>query len=152
MKTSTKSTVVVIVFNSREQLHGNFVDMSQRSLDTSCWNLRLIPYGRINVLDFISRRNNNEVKGECFRDIKLQTHTTLKDGEFHSGDLVSAEWSGKLIAGKVSFEEGQLCIIWTKDGKKTKWGARNVYSFECSQSLPHDCPRCNPSEDIIFRQ
>ena len=152
VKTSIKSTVVVVVFNSREQLHGNFVDPNQISLDRSCWNLRLIPYGRINVLDFIRRRINNEVKGKCFRDTKLQKHTALKDNEFHSGDLVSAEWRGKLIGGKVSVEEGQLYIIWTEDGKKTEWSGRNVYSFKCSQSLPHNCNHCNPSEEQIFRQ
>lgn len=36
LKTSIKLTVVVVVFNSREQLHGNFVDTNQISLDTSC--------------------------------------------------------------------------------------------------------------------
>lgn len=92
------------------------------------------------------------MKGECFRDTKLQNHTALRDGEFNSGDLVSAEWRGKLIGGEVSFEKGQLYIIWTEDGKKTKWSARNVYSFECSQSLPHNCPRCNPSGELIFGQ
>lgn len=64
LKTSIKSTVVFVVFNSNEQLHGNFVDMKQ-NLNTSCWNARFIPYGRSNVLDFISRRNKNKVKGKC---------------------------------------------------------------------------------------
>lgn len=79
LKSSIKSTVVFAAFNSNEQLHGNFVDMNERSLDTSCWNARFIPYGRINVVNFIGRRNNNKVKGQCFTGVELKKHRPLKD-------------------------------------------------------------------------
>jgi hypothetical protein len=149
LKTSIKSTVVLVLFNSSEQLHGNYVDMHQK-LNTSCWNVRFIPYGRVNVLNFISRRNENKVEGQCFKGVELQYHRPLKNEEFSCGDKVSAYWGKgqkrKLLGGEISSEDGQLFMHWYTDGKKSKLGkSASVYSFECSQSDPHDCNHCNPT-------
>lgn len=151
LKTSIESAVVFVLFNSAEQLHGNIVDNGQTQ-DPSCWSVRFIGYGRINVLNFMMRRKEKKIRGKCFCNVKLQKHTALRDGEFKPGDKISSFWKKKLLSGKICCFDDQFYIQWCVDGKFTKLGNGQVYSFECSESAPHDCKRCNPTgEEIVSR-
>jgi len=146
LRTSIEDTVVFILMNSAEQLHGNAKDEDDCEFDNDCWSARFIAFGRKNVLDFLNRRRQGKVSGDAFWDIKLQNHKALQKGEFNVNDRVSGKFSDKLFDAKLVQLEGgdELYFKWQDGGRVTKCTQGSVFSSYCSTSEPHECKHCNP--------
>lgn len=144
LRTSIEDTVVFILMNSAEQLHGNAKDKYDCG-DHDCWSARFIAFGRKSVLHFLDRRRNGKVSGDAFWDIKLKKHTPLQNGEFQVNDRVSGKFSNKLYDAKLIQIEGndELHFEWL-DGRITKCTESSIFSSYCFTSEPHECEHCNP--------
>jgi len=153
LRTTIEDTIVFILMNSAEQLHGNAKDEDDCEFDQDCWSARFIAFGRKNVLDFLNRRRNGKISGNAFWDIKLKTHIALQNGEFNVGDRVSGKFSNKLYDAKLIKLEGKhgLYFGW-QDGRVTKCTKGSVFSRYCSTSEPHKCKHCNPAFKLEVRK
>jgi hypothetical protein len=78
LDTTIEDTVVCILMNSGQQMHGSAMDsLTNRNGTFNCWSARFIAYGRNNVRCFVKTRKRGEKSGEAFRYGKLTTHTPL---------------------------------------------------------------------------
>ena len=86
LRTSIENTVVFILMNSAKQLHGNAKDKGNCG-DYGCWSARFIPFGRKNVLHFLSRRREGKVFGDAFWKRCVQ-NVFPKGLETHFGNIL----------------------------------------------------------------
>jgi len=143
LRTSIKDTVVFILMNSADQLHGNAKDEDDCGVP-DCWSARFIAFGRNNVLNFMNRRRDGKVFGDAFWDIRLNNHKPLCTGEFKVGDIVSAKWGKTLLPATLIERGNEQHFQWHCDRKVLKCRRRNIFSKYCYASEPHECKHCNP--------
>ena len=77
LKTSIEDTVVFILMNSGQQMHGSAMDSRTVENIENNWSARFIAYGRNNVLHFVDGRQRGEKSGEAFWKRELNEHKPL---------------------------------------------------------------------------
>jgi hypothetical protein len=149
LNTTIEDTVVFILMNSGQQMHGSAMDsQTKRNGTLSFWSARFIAYGRNNVRRFVEKRKRGEKSGEAFWDGKLTMHTPLDRDKIKVGNKVSAMYGKgkgrKLLTATIENDDNKLWFRWDVDNQKTECRKWNIYSVECAHATkPHKCLHCN---------
>jgi hypothetical protein len=148
LNTSIEDTVVFILMNSGQQMHGSAMDSLNIGHVSDSWSARFIAYGRNNVLHFTDGRKRGERHGLAFRQRKMRNHRPLSKETAVVGSKVSATFGKKkkkLLTATLILWDNQLHFRWDCDGTITKCKKTLFYSVECAETIQaHECRHCNP--------
>ena len=107
IKTSVKDTLVVVIFNSSRQLHGNAGEEETsmaEDMDAGNFSFRIIPFLRKPIVDFINKRKQQE---KTRKVPQAFTKLTLPDD-----DIARHELLHKPLAATEVFQDQDVCTKW----------------------------------------
>jgi hypothetical protein len=145
LRTSIADTVVFVLMNSGLQLHGTAKDLNRKIGKHDNMSMRLIPYGRPNVSQFVQKMMENMIKGEVYLDVKLKKHSPLNRKMIKVGDRVMMKYgkTKKEYLATIALHDGKMAFLYD-DGTITICGTLAIYSADCYKHIPSECSHCNP--------
>lgn len=143
--TTVEDTVVVVLMNSSTQLHAGAGEEVTGLASPPSSSIRLIPYLRGPIMDFILVRKEDEREHDLHPHTELLRsgqHLPLEGESLQDGMLVAAEW-GKSTSKKTLHlatlnmkEDNKLTVVWA-DGQISPDYKREVYHHLCASNECH---------------